>query len=87
MLLLTLRTSLQLKMLTLLVTGYVFGDKILKNLIQSPRPEGSCKTTFGMPSSHMTVMTLYALELWMRSKKTQKMFLLFMVVVQAIARV
>ena len=48
-------------MLTLMFTGYMFGDKILKNLIQSPRPEGSCKTTFGMPSSHMTVITLYAL--------------------------
>ena len=35
----------------------------------------------------MTVITLYALDLWMKSKKSQKMFLLFLVVSQAVARV
>lgn len=71
----------------LLISGYVIGDRILKNLIQSPRPEGSCKKSFGLPSSHMTVICLYSMELWMRSKKSQKLFLIFLVVSQGIARV
>lgn len=81
------RNLRQLRMVLLLVSGYVIGDRILKNLIQSPRPEGACKKSFGMPSSHMTVITLYALDLWIKSRKSQKMFLLFLVVSQAVARV
>jgi membrane-associated phospholipid phosphatase len=81
------RTSKQFRMLILLVSAYVVGDRLLKNLIQSPRPEGSCKKSFGMPSSHMTVITCYALELWLSTKKGQKIFLLVLVITQAISRV
>ena len=81
------RNLRQFRMVVLLITGYLVGDRIMKNLIQSPRPEGSCKKSFGMPSSHMLVITMYAMELWMKSKKTQKIFLLFLVVSQGVARV
>lgn len=81
------RHERQLKMTLLLISGYVIGDRILKNIIQSPRPEGSCKETFGLPSSHMTVITLYAFELWLKSKKSQKMFLVLLVITQGVARV
>ncbi len=53
-----------LKFVVLLGSAYLFGDKIVKNLLRSinlftylgPRPPYSCKKTYGMPSSHMIVV-------------------------------
>ena len=81
------RKHRQLKMAILLISSYLIGDKLMKNIIQSPRPEGSCKETFGFPSSHMTVMTCYALGVWLHCRKSQKMFLLILVILQGFARV
>ena len=54
------------KRFTLLASCYLFGDKILKNIIRSktndisgPRPPHSCKSSFGFPSSHMAVMAAF----------------------------
>lgn len=37
--------------------------KILKSIIKQPRPPGSGKTDYGMPSSHTTVITYFAITL------------------------
>ncbi len=84
---LIIRTHKQVKMAILLVSCYIVGDRILKNLIQSLRPEGACKSSFGFPSSHMTVMCCYTLGIWLECRKSQKIFLIVLVVLQAFARV
>lgn len=74
-------------MAILLLSAYILGDRIFKNLIRSPRPPLACKKSFGFPSSHMVVMTLYCLALWKNCNISQKIFLIFLVIIQAFARV
>lgn len=54
------RGSRQLKMAILLISGYIIADKIIKNIVAMGRPEGSCRTSYGFPSSHMVVLCCYA---------------------------
>ena len=82
-----IRNQRQVKMAILLVSCYIVGDRILKNLFQSPRPEGACKSSYGFPSSHMTVICCYALGIWFDCRKSQKIFMLIMIVLQGFARV
>ena len=60
-----IRNHRQIKMLMLLVSCYIVGDRLIKNILQSPRPEGACKSSYGFPSSHMTVLCCYAFAIWM----------------------
>lgn len=83
----SIRTQRQVKMALLLITCYIVGDRILKNVFQSPRPDEACKKSYGFPSSHMTVICCYALGIWFNCKKSQKAFLIVMVVLQGFARV
>ena len=46
------RGTRELCILTVLVFTFFLNEGILKHLIQSPRPEMSCCTSCGMPSSH-----------------------------------
>lgn len=56
----------QIKLSALILSSYVIGDKIVKSLLKStiwyiidPRPLHSCKNSYGMPSSHMIVITVF----------------------------
>lgn len=71
----------------LLLSAYIIGDRILKNLFASPRPEGACKKSFGFPSSHMVVIACYTALLWDSCKKSHKLFLIIMIILQGFARV
>lgn len=79
--------SRQFKMSMLLLSAYIIGDRVLKNLFSSPRPQGACKKSFGFPSSHMVVITCYTAQLWTSCKKSHKYFLLVMIMLQAFSRV
>jgi len=55
-----------IKLSLLIGSSYVVGDKILKKILKStlkynidPRPPYSCKSSYGMPSSHMIVITVF----------------------------
>lgn len=69
------------------MSAYVIADRIIKNLVADPRPAGACKPSYGFPSSHMVVMCCYALYMLPKCKPTQKLFLIFLVITQAFARI
>lgn len=81
------RGARQVKMTLLLISSYIIGDRILKNLIGMPRPEGACKIGYGFPSSHMVVMSCYVFELFQNCNRGQRYFFIFLIVSQAMARV
>lgn len=54
-----LRGSRQIKLTILMVSAYIIADRIVKNIVAMPRPEGACKTTYGFPSSHMVALCTY----------------------------
>lgn len=81
------RGSRQIKMTILLISGYLIADRIIKNLIAMPRPQGACKTTYGFPSSHMVALSSYVFEMFVHCNKSQKYFFLFLMISQGMARV
>lgn len=84
---LILRGNKQIKIAVLMVSAYILADRILKNIIMHERPEGACKKSFGFPSSHMVVISCYAFEMFINCRKSQKIFLMLLVLSQAFARV
>jgi membrane-associated phospholipid phosphatase len=84
---LIMRGNRQIKMAVLLISAYIIGDRILKNIFAMPRPDGACKISYGFPSSHMVVICCYIFELFAYSNKSQKFFFIFLVVSQGMARV
>lgn len=81
------RGGRQVKMTLLLISSYIIGDRILKNIVGMARPEGACKVSYGFPSSHMVVMCCYVFELFQTCNKGQRYFFVFLVVSQGMARV
>lgn len=82
-----MRGRTQIKMTLLMITAYLFADRIVKNLLAMPRPEGACKTSYGFPSSHMVALCVYIFEMMPRCNKSQKFFFLFLIISQAMARI
>jgi membrane-associated phospholipid phosphatase len=82
-----MRGRTQIKMTLLMITAYLFADRIVKNLLAMPRPEGACKTSYGFPSSHMVALCVYIFDMMPRSNKSQKFFFLFLIISQAMARI
>lgn len=48
--------------LLLAISGVLLNEKVLKRIIQEPRPPGSASTSYGMPSGHAT--NCYAWLVW-----------------------
>jgi membrane-associated phospholipid phosphatase len=86
-----------IRLTSMLVVAYIVGDKILKNVFQSnfydikgERPPFSCKNTYGMPSSHMTVMAAVAFYVLISRPKLNifmKIGLIILCILQGIARI
>lgn len=76
-----------LKMFLLLISSYIIGDRLLKNMFQSLRPEGACKDSFGFPSSHMVVITCFAIKIGPYSTRIQNLLWIALVVAQGFARI
>ena len=87
-----------IRLTSMLVVAYVIGDKILKNIFRSiylflyfigERPPFSCKYTYGMPSSHMTVMVAASFYLILNKNLNilLKIGLVMMCYLQGMARI
>jgi membrane-associated phospholipid phosphatase len=85
-----------IRLSSMIVCAYIIGDKLLKNIFQSTyelklghRPPFSCKSTYGMPSSHVTVIvavTLYILG-QKGSNVLVKLGMVGLCILQGIARI
>lgn len=84
---LIMRGNRQIKLTILMVSAYILADRIIKNIIAMPRPEGACKSTYGFPSSHMVALCTYIFEMFPYCNKSQKFFFLFLIISQSMARV
>ena len=72
----------------LLLTAYIFGDRVIKTLLQSPRPDGACAKSYGLPSSHMTVLVGYSFFAISYYKDWKiKIVLVLLCILQGIARI
>lgn len=82
-----MRGSRQIKLAILMVSAYVLADRIIKNIVAMPRPDGACKATYGFPSSHMVALCTYIFEMFPHCNRSQKFFFLFLIISQSMARV
>ena len=73
----------------MLVSSYLFTDKILKNILAGERPAFSCKRNYGMPSSHMTVMGAFSSAYFFNPETSNiaRVLHLCLVIVLGVARI
>lgn len=63
--LMVVRGSRELCIATILICTFIFNELILKQIFREPRPEYSCCTSCGMPSSHSAfAASLWAFHAW-----------------------
>ncbi len=91
------RTLSLIRLTTMLMCAYMIGDRLLKNVFQSillmiykgHRPPFSCKNTYGMPSSHMTVIVAVTFCMFGMKEANiyMKLGMIVLCILQGIARV